>query len=178
MAVIARIWALEASDLDLYLYNPTTSPPTSPTSPHSVCDGTQNVKRYRYCFPVPNIFDTDTGTFSRDQIFQYRCRDFFPIPNFIDTGSETFSGTKLFRYRFQYHQKKWKIPSTCTCTSHSAAIQYNTIQCNPMQSITMESTRIQYIKMQCKWIAVQYFFGLWHCIYVSVMMIWWVLVQL
>ena len=28
-----------------------------------VCDGTQNVERYRYryFFPVPNIFDTGTG---------------------------------------------------------------------------------------------------------------------
>merc|ERR1712016_534248 len=31
----------------------------------TVCDGTQNFKRYRYryFYPVPNIFDTDTGTF-------------------------------------------------------------------------------------------------------------------
>ena len=44
----------------------------------SVCDGTQNVGRYRYFFPVLNIFDTDSGTF-------YGTKD--------DTGSETF-----FRY--------------------------------------------------------------------------------
>ena len=53
-------------------------------------DGTQNFKRYRYFFPVPNIYDTDTGTFYGTKIFRYRFRDFFPIPNFTDTGSETF----------------------------------------------------------------------------------------
>ena len=64
----------------------------------AVCDGTQNVKRYRYryFFPVPNIFDTDTGTFSGTKIFQYRFWDFFPILNFTDNGSETFSGTIFF----------------------------------------------------------------------------------
>ena len=80
----------------------------------TVCDGTQNVKRYRYryFFPVPNIFDTDTGTFFGTKFFRYRFRDFFPIPNFTDTGSETFSGTKFFRYRFRYHLKKLKIPGS------------------------------------------------------------------
>ena len=60
-------------------------------------DGTQNFKRYRYryFFPVPNIYDTDTGTFYGTKIFRYRFRDFFPIPNFTDTSSETF-----FRYHF------------------------------------------------------------------------------
>ena len=43
-----------------------------------MCDGTQNVKRY--FFPLPNIFDTDTSTFSE--------------PNITDTGAET-----LFRYQ-------------------------------------------------------------------------------
>ena len=57
--------------------------------------------RYRYLFPVPNIFDTDTGTFSGTKFSRYRFRDFFPIPNFTDTGSETFFGTKFFRYRFR-----------------------------------------------------------------------------
>ena len=63
----------------------------------SVCDGTQNVGRYRYryFFPVPNIFDTDTGTFFGTEFFRYRFQNFFSIPNFTDTGSETF-----FRYQF------------------------------------------------------------------------------
>ena len=62
----------------------------------AVCDGTQNVKRYRYryFYPVPNIFDTDTGTFFGTKFSRYRIRDFFPILNFNDTGSETF-----FRYQ-------------------------------------------------------------------------------
>ena len=65
----------------------------------AVCDGTQNVKRYRYFFPVLNIFDTDTGTFfstknfpitvprlfSGTKFFQYRIRDFFQVPMFSDT---------------------------------------------------------------------------------------------
>ena len=57
----------------------------------TVCDGTQNIKqyRYRYFFPVPNIFDTDTGTFFGTKFFRYRFRDFFPVPNFSDTGSDT-----------------------------------------------------------------------------------------
>ena len=64
----------------------------------SVCDGTQNVKRYRYryLFPVPNISDTDTGTFFGIKFFGYRFRDFFPIPNFTDTGSETYIRYQIF----------------------------------------------------------------------------------
>ena len=60
------------------------------TSHPPVCDGTQNVERYRYryFFPVPNIFDTDTGTFFRYQILP------IPVPRL-------FSGTNFFRY----HQK-------------------------------------------------------------------------
>ena len=53
----------------------------------AVCDGTQNVKqyRYRYFFPVPNIFATHTGTFFGTKFFRYWFRDFFryqilPIP--------------------------------------------------------------------------------------------------
>ena len=61
----------------------------------AVCDGTQNVKRYRYFFPVPNISDTDTVTFFGTKFFRYWFRDFFPIPNFTDISSETF-----FRYQF------------------------------------------------------------------------------
>ena len=68
-------------------------------------DGTQNFKRYRYryFFPVPDIYDTDTGTFFRYQIFpipvpglfsgtkfyRYRFRDFFPVPIFSDTCTDT-----------------------------------------------------------------------------------------
>ena len=69
----------------------------------AVCDGTQNVKRYRYFFPVPNIFDTytssfcslpnfsDTGseTFFRYQILPIPVPRLFPVPNFSDTGSDT-----------------------------------------------------------------------------------------
>ena len=64
----------------------------------AVCDGTQNIKRYRYqyFFPVPNIFDTDTGPFFGTKLFRYRFRDFFPIPNFTDTGSETFFRYQIF----------------------------------------------------------------------------------
>ena len=36
----------------------------------AVCDGTLNVKRYRYFFVVPNIFDTNNGTFSGSFFFE------------------------------------------------------------------------------------------------------------
>merc|ERR1719397_2180152 len=68
----------------------------------SVCDGTQNVGRYRYryFFPVLNIFDTDTGTF-------------FLVPNFSDTGSDTTRKMKNSRYRYLYgtgsHYKSLKF---------------------------------------------------------------------
>ena len=95
----------------------------------AVCDGTQNVGRYRYryFFPVLNIFDTDTGTFFRYQIFpipvprlfsdtkfdRYRFRDFFPVPNFSDTGSDTTIKMKNSRYRYLYgtgtHYKSLKF---------------------------------------------------------------------
>ena len=97
--------------------------------PLSVCDGTQNVGRYRYryFFPVLNIFDTDTGTFFRYQIFpipvprlfsdtkfdRYQFRDFFPVPNFSDTGSDTTIKMKNSRYRYLYgtgtHYKSLKF---------------------------------------------------------------------
>ena len=68
-------------------------------------DSTQN---YRYFFPVPNIYDTDTDTFYGTKIFRYRFRDFFPVPNFTDTGSETF-----FRYHiFPIPREKLTIPVT------------------------------------------------------------------
>ena len=68
-----------------------------------MCDGTQNIKRYwyRYFFPVPNIFYTNTGNF-----FGTKFSVFFLVPNFSNTGSETCSGTNLFRY----HQKYEKSP--------------------------------------------------------------------
>ena len=98
-------------------------------SQKSVCDGTRNVGRYRYryFFPVLNIFDTDTGTFFRYQIFpipvprlfsdtkfdRYRFRDFFPVPNFSDTGSDTTIKMKNSRYRYLYgtgtHYKSLKF---------------------------------------------------------------------
>ena len=84
----------------------------------TVCDGTQHFKRYRYryFFPVPNIFDTDTGTFSGTKFFsdtgsetfsgtkfyRYRFRDFFPVPNFSDTGSDTTSNMKNSRFRYLF----------------------------------------------------------------------------
>ena len=45
----------------IYIQEVFTMPDWTP-----VCDSTQDVKRYRYWsfFPVPNILDTDTGTFS------------------------------------------------------------------------------------------------------------------
>ena len=51
----------------------------------AVCDGTLNVKRYRYFFVVPNIFDTNNGTFSCSFFFRNQFGDFFryhffPIP--------------------------------------------------------------------------------------------------
>merc|ERR1712032_427440 len=95
----------------------------------AVCDGTQNVGRYRYryFFPVLNIFDTDTVTFFRYQIFpipvprlfsdtkfdRYRYRDFFPVPNFSDTGSDTTIKIKNSRYRYLFgtgtHYKSLKF---------------------------------------------------------------------
>ena len=80
--------------------------------------GTQNVGRYRYryFFPVLNIFDTDTGTFYGTKCFpipvprlfsdtkfdRYRFRDFFPVPNFSDTGSDPTKKMKNSRYRYLY----------------------------------------------------------------------------
>ena len=63
-----------------------------------MCDGTQNVKRYRYryFFPVPNIFDTDTGTFSGTKFFPIPVPRLFTVPNFTDTGSETFFRYQIF----------------------------------------------------------------------------------
>ena len=70
----------------------------------AVCDGTQNVKRYRYQFfpiPVPRHF-SDT------KFYQYRFRDYFPVPNLSDTGSDTTGKTEKFsvkvpiRYRYHY----------------------------------------------------------------------------
>ena len=57
-----------------------------------VCDGTQNVKRYRYqyFFQYQSFSDTDPGTFLGTKSFRYWFQDFFPIPNFSDTGSEIF----------------------------------------------------------------------------------------
>ena len=81
----------------------------------SVCDGTQNVGRYRYryFFPVLNIFDTDTGTFYGTKFSRYRFRDFFPVPNFSDTGSDTTIKMKNSRYRYLYgtgtHYKSLKF---------------------------------------------------------------------
>ena len=87
----------------------------------SVCDGTKNVKRYRYryFFPVPNVFDTNTGTFVGTKFFWYQFQDFFPIPNFTDTGSETFFWYQILPIPVPIPPKKWKIPGTGM--SHSGA---------------------------------------------------------
>ena len=39
-------------------------------------------------FPVPNIFDTDTGTFFGTNFFRYRFQDFFPVSFFSDTNKK------------------------------------------------------------------------------------------
>ena len=72
--------------------------------PPTVCDGTQNVERYRYrvLFPVPNIFDTDTGTFSGTK--------------FSDSGSETFFRYQIFPIPVPIPPEKMKIPGTGTFT--------------------------------------------------------------
>merc|ERR1712037_936459 len=81
----------------------------------AVCDGTQNFKRYRYRYfiPVPNISDTDTGTFFGTKFFRYRFRDFFPVPIFNDTGSDTTRKNEISRYRYLYdtdtHHKSYKF---------------------------------------------------------------------
>ena len=109
------IWWISRSKLTLNNFtskpaasiNPTTTNDDDPfvTLHHqscmAVCDGTQNVGRYRYFFPVPNIFDTDTGTFFGTKFFLYRFRDFFSVPIFSDIT------------------KKIKIPGTGTSHSDS-----------------------------------------------------------
>ena len=72
----------------------------SPVSLGAVCGGTQNVKRYPYFFQVLNIFDTDSSTFCRYQIFPIPVPKLFSNTKFTDTGSQTFSGNKFFRYQF------------------------------------------------------------------------------
>ena len=63
-------------------------------------------------FPVPNIFDTGTGTFFDTEFFRYRLRDFYPIPNFTDTSSKTFLQYQIFPIP---HEKR-KISGTDTYT--------------------------------------------------------------
>ena len=67
-------------------------------------------------FPIPNIFDTDTGTFFSTKFFRYRFRDFFPILIFTDTGSETFLRYQIFPIPVPIPPEKGKIPSTGTYT--------------------------------------------------------------
>ena len=87
-----------------------------------MCDGTENVKRYRYFYPVPNIFDTDTGTFFGTKFSRYRFRDFFPILNFTDTGSETFFQYQIFPIPLSIPPEKFPVPGIPgTGTSHSDA---------------------------------------------------------
>ena len=65
----------------------------------AVCDGTQNVKqyRYRYFLSGTKYFRYPYRYLFRYQIFPILVPRFFPIPNSTDTDSETFSGTKVFR---------------------------------------------------------------------------------
>ena len=65
-----------------------------------VCDGTQNLKRYRYFFLVPSIFDTDT--FSGTNFCRYRY--FLLVLNIFDTDTDTF-------YRYQRCTILLPIPS-------------------------------------------------------------------
>ena len=71
---------------------------------------TQNVKRYRYryLFPVPNIFDTDIGTFFGTKFLRYRFRDFCPIPNFTDTDSKTCFQYQIFEVPVPIPPEKMK----------------------------------------------------------------------
>ena len=77
------------------------------------CDTGSDTPRKNEKFPVrvPII------NLQNSLIFRNWFQDFFPVPNVYETGSETFSGTNLFRYWFRYHHKKWKI--SVTGTSHS-----------------------------------------------------------
>ena len=92
-------------------------------SGRSVCDGTQNVKRYRYFFSGTKFFRYRYQYFFQYQIFLisvprlfsdtkfylYRFPDFFPVRICTDTGSDTTKKMKNSRYR--------KFPGTGT--SHS-----------------------------------------------------------
>ena len=61
-------------------------------------------------FPVLNIFDTDTSTFFRYQIFPIPVpRLFFRYQIWLIPVPRLFSGTKYFRYRFRYHQNNEKF---------------------------------------------------------------------
>ena len=65
----------------------------------AVCDGTLNVKRYRYFFVVPNIFDTNNGTFS-GSFFSETSLETFSGTIFSDTGSNTTNEMKNSWYRY------------------------------------------------------------------------------
>ena len=58
-----------------------------------MCDGTRNVKQYRYRYFVrnqifPNFSDTGSETFYI-KFYLYQFRDFFyPVPTFFNTGSD------------------------------------------------------------------------------------------
>ena len=73
----------------------------------SVCDGTKNVKRYRYryFFPVPNVFDTNTGIFFCTKNFPIPIPRFFPINFFTNTSSKIFSSTNFFLIPSEKNEK-------------------------------------------------------------------------
>ena len=100
----------------------------------SVCDGTQNVGRYRYRYFSPELIisDTDTGTFFGIKCFQYWFRDFFSVPNFpipvprlfplpicSDTGSNTTEKMKNFlvpvRHALIMLHTSWSPAQLCLC---------------------------------------------------------------
>ena len=87
-----------------------------------LCDGTQNVKRYRYrdFFSGTKSFLYRYRFFFRDKNFRFR--DFFDTKFYCCLFQDFFSGTNLFRYRFWYHQKneQFSVPGILgTGTLHS-----------------------------------------------------------
>ena len=79
----------------------------------AVCDSTQNVGRYRYFFPVLNIFDTDTGTFFRYQIFT------IPVPRLIIRPSSLQELLSELISVGNYHNKAARdMVRLCNCICH------------------------------------------------------------
>ena len=77
----------------------------------SVCDSTQqNVKRYRYFFPLPNISDIDTGTFFGTKFYQYDSETFFryQIIAIPDPKPPAKMKNSWYRYLYQYKSSKFQ----------------------------------------------------------------------